>query len=146
MPDRRNGFRVAAGQLQVKAWRMDHYGRLRDRVRPSQRLPLTVIDMGRGGLSAIVPSVSVLQIADRVHLEMPIFFGQPQTDEYDGDPLVCEGRVVYVNALREEECRIGLQFQAALTETLARRFANAQDRLLAALQRHELRRQRNSAA
>ncbi len=145
--DRREGFRVTADRLSAKAWRMDLHGRLRDRVLPSRRLPMTVIDMGRGGLSAIVPSTCLLHEGDRVHLELPtVRSAKHNIDDDDAAALVCEVRVIYVNAIREEECRIGLQFQPALSEALARRFQNAQDRLLAALQRDELRRQRTAAA
>ena len=138
--NRRRSFRVTAGTLGVRAWRMNAYDRLIDRPLPSRRLPLSAIDMGRGGLAATIPSVCLLHCGDRIRLHMPIDSHNPD------EVLIAEGRVVYVNALREEECRVGLHFQPALSETLARRFDNTLDHLLASLQRDELRRLRNAAA
>lgn len=137
--DRRHGFRVCAQPLAVRAWRMDAHARLIDRVYPSQRVPLLrAVDIGRGGMGVVVPSVCLMHRGDRLHLELPIDV-HGGTDSPD-NTLVCEGRVVYVAALREEECRIGLQFAPALSETLARRFDHALDRILSTLQREALRR------
>lgn len=138
--NRREHFRVDAGELAVRGWRMAAHERLIDRVLPSRRLPLCPIDMGRGGLSAIVPSICLPQRGDRVNLSVPVDRDDPT------DFVLVEGRVIYVLALREEECRIGLAFQPALTETLTRRFDNTMDRVLSALQRNALRRLRNNAA
>lgn len=135
--NRRSSFRVTAAAMSVRAWRMDTYDRLIDRARPSRRIAFTPLDMGRGGMAATVPSVCLFHAGDRIRLALP-------TAEDVDEALLTEVRVVYVNALCEEDCRIGLQFQPALSETLARRFDNALDRILASLQRAELR--RNAAA
>lgn len=144
--NRRKSFRVAAPLLSLRAWRMEAHERLIDRPLPSRRISLTAVDLGRGGAGALFSTGnSAMQIAppvklgDRIRLEIP--------SENGDDFLLLEGRVTYLRAVEEsEELRVGIEFQAGLSESIARRTANGLDKILARLQREEIRKVRGNMA
>jgi hypothetical protein len=125
---------------------MEMYERLIDRPLPSRRIGLTAVDLGRGGAGAIfstenptvAPSTPV-QLGDRIRLEIP----SAESDE----PILLEGRVTYLRALEEtEELRVGIEFRPALSEALTRRVEKGLDKILARLQRDEIRKIRGMSA
>ncbi len=141
--NRRKSFRVPAPTLNVKAWRMEAHERLIDRPLPSRRISLTTIDLGRGGTGALfaaeqVSSHAPVKLGDRIRLEVPSADSE--------DVILLEGRVTYLRALETDELRVGIEFRPALTESITRRVEKGLDRILADLQRAEIRKIRGAQA
>jgi hypothetical protein len=141
--NRRKHFRVGAASLVVKAWRMEPYERLIDRPLPSRRIVMNTVDLGRGGTGAMFLAESgpaqraSLQLGDRIRLQVPLT---------DGDEsIMLEGRVTYLRVLETEEMRVGIEFQPGLSESLSQRIDKGLDRILARLQREEIRKVRGAA-
>ncbi|HEV7300603.1 MAG TPA: PilZ domain-containing protein [Tepidisphaeraceae bacterium] len=147
--NRRRTFRVPADGLTMKAWRMDPHERLIDRPLPSRRIVMSTIDLGRYGAGVVVPvSGPVLPVSinsptppalgDRWRLEVPL--------DTAHTTIMLEGRVASVVPRDDGQLRIGLAFREALSETQVRRINTAMDKLLATLQRVQLRRLRENVA
>jgi hypothetical protein len=143
-PNRRRAFRVTAVTVPYRAWRMDVGERLFDRPLPSKRLQVTGIDMCPGGVGLLVPgqvfddASTTLRAGDRLRIEMPA------AGEED-DPIVVEGQVTsVVQSSNLAALRVGVEFKPSGSPQFARRDADALAKLLAKLQRADIRAARDA--
>ena len=147
--NRRRTFRVVVVGLSMKAWRMDPHERLIDRPLPSRRIVMSAIDLGRHGAGTVIPTPGAgaptsatapvpPALGDRWRVELLV--------DTAGQSITLEGRVVSVVPRGDNELRVGLAFQEPFAETQVRRINNVMDKLLATLQRAQIRRASDSAA
>ena len=133
---RRAHFRVPAASeapLQLIVWKIPPHWFLRDRPKPSAQLRVELVDLSVGGMSLIVLPHRVgpeaVAIGDRLRVEFT----------HNNEAAILDSQIVYRLDPRDDGAvRMGVSFQKLENTIEGRRAGSLLDRVIASLQRQNI--------